>query len=240
MYLKIDLLILPLERKLFIKEIKKSLQDTYRHKGLRRRLVEELQNMGIQDKQVLQAIATVPRHFFFEKTFVQFAYENAAYPIDKDQTISQPYTVAFQTILLQVKKREKILEIGTGSGYQAAILGILGARVYSVERIKSLYETAKILFEDLGMRNVRNYYRDGHKGLGEFAPFDKILVTAAAKDIPIKLLDQLKIGGFLVIPVGKGRKQQMFRLQKTSEENDFIEENFGVFSFVPMLDGREI
>ncbi len=216
------------------------MQDTYRHKGLRRRLVDELQTMGIQDEKVLQAIATVPRHFFFERTFVQFAYENAAYPIDKNQTISQPYTVAFQTTLLQVKKREKILEVGTGSGYQAAVLGVLGARVYSVERIKSLYQSAKVLFEALGMRNVRNYYRDGHKGMGEFAPFDKILVTAAAKEIPIKLLEQLKIGGFLVIPVGKGRQQQMLRIQKTSEDNEYIEENFGGFSFVPMLDGREV
>lgn len=215
------------------------MQDTYYHKGRRRHLVAELKSNGIQDTSVLEVMERLPRHFFIDKTFEEAAYENRALPIDDDQTISQPYTVAFQSELLQVKKREKILEIGTGSGYQAAVLSLLGGRVYTVERIKHLHQKAKTTFENLGLLGIRTYYRDGYLGLAEFAPFDKIIVTAASEDIPTKLIEQLKTGGYLVIPIGKqGRTQRMLRIRKTSETNEFIQEDFGGFRFVPMLDGK--
>jgi len=215
-------------------------EDTYRHKGQRRQLVTTLRANGIKNEEILAVIERLPRHFFIDTTFQEAAYENRALPIDADQTISQPYTVAFQTELLEVKKREKILEIGTGSGYQAAVLSMLGARVYTVERIKSLYQQAKTTFEEVGLLGIRSYYRDGNKGMGEFAPFDKILVTAAAETIPTKLIEQLKVGGYLVIPVGKKDEiQRMLRLQKTSEDQEFTQEDFGAFRFVPMLSGKE-
>ena len=208
--------------------------DSYYQKGQRRRLVEDLYQKGILDQKVLDAILQVPRHFFFDSTFIDKAYEDKAYPIGEKQTISQPFTVAFQTELLEVKRREKILEIGTGSGYQAAILAALGARVYSVERIKKLYTQAKTRFK-IYNPTIRNYFRDGYKGLAEFAPFDKIIVTAAASAIPISLLEQLKINGILVIPVGNDKGQKMLKVRKISEENEFIQEDYGLFKFVPML-----
>lgn len=215
------------------------MQDTYQHKGQRRKLVAELKANGIKDERVLEVMEQLPRHFFIDGTFQEAAYDNRALPIDDDQTISQPYTVAFQSELLEVKKREKILEVGTGSGYQAAVLSLLGGRVYTIERIKSLHQKAKVTFQNLGLLGIRAYYRDGNNGLAEFAPFDKIIVTAAAKDIPLKLIEQLKVGGYLVIPVGnQNRTQRMLRIQKTSEDNEFNTEDFGGFRFVPMLGGK--
>ncbi len=208
--------------------------DSYYQKGQRRRLVDHLFQKGIHDQKVLDAILQVPRHFFFDTTFIDKAYEDKAYPIGEEQTISQPFTVAFQTELLAVKKREKVLEIGTGSGYQAAILSTLGARVYTVERIKKLYIQVTKRFK-IYYPTIRNYFRDGHKGLAEFAPFDKIIVTAAATSIPISLLEQLKLNGILVIPIGDNSGQEMLKITKVSEENDFIQENYGAFKFVPML-----
>lgn len=208
--------------------------DSYYQKGQRRRLVESLLQKGIQDTKVLDAILEVPRHFFFDSTFIDKAYEDKAYPIGEEQTISQPYTVAFQTELLEVKKREKILEIGTGSGYQAAILSTLGAKVYTVERIKKLHNQATKRFKAY-FPNIRNYFRDGYKGLAEFAPFDKIIVTAAAPSIPMNLIQQLKVKGVLVIPVGDDSGQEMLKITKVSEENNFIQESHGRFKFVPML-----
>lgn len=211
------------------------MKDTYRHKGLRRQLVEELRESGIVDERVLATIGELPRHFFLEKTFEDWAYQNKAFPIGNEQTISQPYTVAFQTILLEVKKRDTILEIGTGSGYQAAILSLLGGRVYTVERQEALYEKTKNLLEKLGFHRIRCYFRDGYKGLPEFAPFNKILVTAGAKEIPKALMEQLKIGGYLVIPVGR-KIQKMYRITRLSE-TEYQEEVFGKFRFVPFLKG---
>lgn len=208
--------------------------DSYYQKGQRRQLVDSLYQKGIQDQKVLDAILQVPRHFFFDSTFIDRAYEDKAYPIGEEQTISQPFTVAFQTELLEVKKREKVLEIGTGSGYQAAVLAALGARVYSVERIKKLHIQATKRFK-IYNPNIRNYFRDGYKGLAEFAPFDKIIVTAAAPSIPISLIEQLKLNGILVIPIGNNSAQQMLKIIKVSAENDFIQENHGTFRFVPML-----
>lgn len=213
------------------------MKDTYRHKGLRRQLVEELRESGIEDERVLTAIGELPRHFFLEKAFDEWAYQNKAFPIGNDQTISQPYTVAFQTILLKVKKKEKIMEIGTGSGYQAAILSLLGGRVYTIERQEYLYEKARNLLEKIGFQRIRCYYRDGYKGLPEFAPFDKILVTAGATEVPQALKEQLKIGGRLVIPVGK-KVQKMYRITRLSE-TEYQEEVFGKFRFVPFLKGTK-
>lgn len=211
------------------------MKDTYRHKGLRRQLVEELEDAGIKDQRVLAAIGQLPRHFFIDKTFEEWAYQNKPFPIGNDQTISQPFTVAFQTVLLDVQKRDKILEIGTGSGYQAAILSLLGGRVYTIERQEALYEKASQLLEKLKFHSIRCYYRDGYKGLPEFAPFDKILVTAGAPEVPEALKEQLKIGGILVIPVGK-KVQKMYRIIRLSE-TEYQEEVFGQFRFVPFLKG---
>ncbi len=209
--------------------------DNYRHKGLRRKLVETLAKKGIESERVLSAMDKVPRHFFLDKTFESKAYIDKAFPIGNDQTISQPFTVAFQTQLLEVKKREKILEIGTGSGYQAAILGALGARVFTIERQEPLYKKAKKLLHQLGLGNIRCYFKDGNKGLAEFAPFDKIIVTAGAEEVPKALFDQLRIGGFLVIPVGDG-VQKMLRIVKVAEDKWRTDE-FGDFKFVPFLKG---
>lgn len=202
---------------------------------MRRQLVETIKSKGITDDRVLEAIANIPRHFFLEKAFEDWAYQDKAFPIAKNQTISQPYTVAFQTELLDVHKREKILEIGTGSGYQAAVLAFLGGRVYSIERQETLYHSATRLLKELGFGNVRTYYRDGYKGLGEFAPFDKIIVTAGVDEIPGALLEQLKIDGILVIPVGK-EIQMMYKITRISD-TEFTKEKKGEFRFVPFLKG---
>ncbi|MBV6654349.1 MAG: protein-L-isoaspartate(D-aspartate) O-methyltransferase [Mameliella sp.] len=210
--------------------------DTYRHKGMRRKLVDQLISKGIKDEKILQAISALPRHFFLDKAFEEWAYQDKPFPIGNEQTISQPYTVAYQTQLLDVKKREKILEIGTGSGYQAGILGMLGARVYTIERQELLHHRAKKLLDHLKLGNIRCYLRDGYKGLPEFAPFDKILVTAGASEIPNPLIEQLKVGGQLIIPVGK-QSQKMLRITKTDEDRNLKTEQFSNFKFVPFLKG---
>ncbi len=214
------------------------MEDTFRHKGLRKRLVETLKSKGIVDETVLEAINLVPRHFFLDKAFEEKAYEDQAMPIEEGQTISQPYTVAYQTELLLPKKRIKILEIGTGSGYQAAILGVLGARVYTVERHEILYLKAKKIIDKLGLLNVRCYFGDGNKGLGEFAPFDRILLTCAATEVPQQLLKQLAIGGMMVLPLGDTNYQIMTRITKLTEDQ-FKYEKFDEFRFVPLLSGKK-
>jgi protein-L-isoaspartate(D-aspartate) O-methyltransferase len=209
------------------------MKDTYRHQGLRKNLVAEIKRKGITDQAVLKAIETVPRHFFFDNAFIEFAYQDNAFPIGAGQTISQPYTVAFQTGLLQVEKGDRILEIGTGSGYQTCILLELGARVFSVERQKLLYDKTRVLLPQLGY-NPRLFYGDGYKGLPAFAPFDKILVTCGAPEIPDELIKQLKVGGIMVVPTGSGEVQIMKTLVKVSENQHEITD-FGAFRFVPML-----
>ncbi len=209
--------------------------DTYRHKGMRRRLVETLVKKGIKDEGVLSAIGAIPRHCFLDGAFEEQAYEDRAFPIGAEQTISQPYTVAYQTTLLEINKRDTVLEIGTGSGYQACVLAEIGARVFTVERQEELHESAKRMFDLLGYPRIRAYLRDGYKGLREFAPFDRILVTAAAPYIPDALLEQLKPGGILVIPVGEDR-QTMTRVRRI-DEKDFVYEELDAFRFVPFLKG---
>jgi protein-L-isoaspartate(D-aspartate) O-methyltransferase len=212
-------------------------KDTYRHKGLRRQLLAHIADKGINSEAVLAAMMRVPRHFFLDKAFEELAYEDKAFPIGLEQTISQPFTVAFQTELLQIQPREKVLEIGTGSGYQACILAAMGARVYTIERHEPLHQRAKMMFEALQLVNVRAYFRDGYKGLGEFAPFDKIIVTAAAPFVPEPLKEQLKIGGRMVIPVGEGRTQEMQLWLKTGTV-DFEVARYDNFKFVPLLEGK--
>ena len=213
------------------------LSDTYRHKGLRKQLVDQIRKKGITDERVLQAILHIPRHFFIDSAFDKIAYEDRAFPIAEGQTISQPYTVAYQTQLLEVKPYEKVLEVGTGSGYQACVLAYMGAQVYTIERQKQLYDLCK-QFEYLrNFPGIRYFYRDGYQGLPTYAPFDKIIVTAAAPTIPEKLLEQLKPGGKMVIPVGEGSVQQMVRISKDLS-GQLHEETFDNFSFVPLLQGK--
>lgn len=214
------------------------MKDTYRHKGLRRKLIASIRAKGINNEAVLGIMEALPRHFFLEKAFEEWAYQDKAFPIGNDQTISQPYTVAYQTILLEVGKREKVLEIGTGSGYQAAVLAQLGARVYTIERQEALYTKTKKLLRALELGNIRMFWRDGFKGLPEFAPFDKILVTAGATEIPEILREQLAIGGKMVIPVGDRKEQRMCRLTRVSAL-EYVEEWLDNFRFVPFLPGTE-
>lgn len=209
------------------------LEDSYRHKGQRKELVKTIRKKGIQDEAVLEAINTLPRHFFFDSALDSHAYEDKAFPIGEGQTISQPYTVAFQTELLQIKPGDKVLEIGTGSGYQGAILHLLGAEVYTIEYQKKLYDRTKKFLAKLGI-HLHFYFGDGSKGLPENSPFDKILVTAGAPIVPQSLLKQLKIGGVLVIPVGDKNTQKMMRLTKKSETK-IVQEEFDNFAFVPLL-----
>ncbi|HEY4966379.1 MAG TPA: protein-L-isoaspartate(D-aspartate) O-methyltransferase [Puia sp.] len=213
------------------------LSDTYRHKGLRKQLVEQIRNKGISDERVLQAILDIPRHFFIDSAFDKIAYEDRAFPIAEGQTISQPYTVAYQTQLLEVKSYDKVLEVGTGSGYQACVLALMGAQVYSIERQKQLFDLCKQFVYLRNFPSIHYFYGDGYQGLPTYAPFDKIIVTAAAPAVPEKLLEQLKPGGKMVIPVGEGRVQQMVRISK-EESGQLFEETFDNFSFVPMLQGR--
>ena len=213
------------------------MEDSYRHKGMRKRLVETLVQKGINNELVLDAIYAIPRHFFLDKAFEEMAYEDKAMPILEGQTISQPFTVAYQSQLLEINKRDTVLEIGTGSGYQAAVLGAMGARVYTVERHEALYKKADKMMEALGLLNVRCYFRDGNKGLGEFAPFDRIIVTCGANDIPEILLEQLAVGGIMVIPVGDDNLQRMTRVYKLSPQQYKVEK-FDEFRFVPFLDGK--
>lgn len=209
--------------------------DTLRHKGMRKKLVEGLKIKGIRNQQILEAINTVPRHLFMESTFINFAYKDQAFPIGAGQTISQPYTVAFQTLLLEIKKNDKILEVGTGSGYQAAVLIELGAKVFTIERQKELYIKVQNFLPEIGY-NPAIFFGDGYIGLPNLAPFDKILVTAGATFIPAKLKNQLKIGGRLVIPVGNSKRQEMMVITRVSE-NEFKSEKHGGFVFVPLLKG---
>jgi protein-L-isoaspartate(D-aspartate) O-methyltransferase len=211
-------------------------KDTHKHQGLRNQLVATITEKGITDKNVLKAIATVPRHLFMDSGFVDFAYQDKAFPIAAEQTISQPYTVAFQTELLQVKPNDKVLEIGTGSGYQTAVLLEIGARVYTIERQKELFKKTKLFLPKLNYKPKKVIFGDGYKGLQEEAPFDGIIVTAGAPFVPKPLLAQLKIGGRLVIPVGD--EIQTMTLFVRTGEKDFEKHELGDFRFVPMLKER--
>lgn len=213
-------------------------EDTYQHKGMRRQLVKLLQEKGITDEQVLEAINNIPRHYFLDSAFDKIAYEDRAFPIGEGQTISQPYTVAYQTQLLQVKKGDKVLEIGTGSVYQASVLAEIGAWVYTIERQKKLYEAHKNFIFRNKYPNIKFFYGDGFEGLPTYAPFDKVIITAAAPFIPPKLLAQMKTGGMMVIPVDEGEVQRMLRITK-QPDGSFREEAFDQFSFVPMLSGKQ-
>ncbi|WP_143960677.1 protein-L-isoaspartate(D-aspartate) O-methyltransferase [Litoribacter populi] len=209
------------------------LEDSYRHKGQRRELVNLLRKKGISDDNVLNVINAIPRHFFFDSALHSHAYEDKAFPIGEGQTISQPYTVAFQTQLLEVKQGDKILEIGTGSGYQAAVLFLLGAEVHSIEYQPKLYERTKKFLPRLGI-NINFYQGDGSKGLPQNAPYDKIIVTAGAPVVPHSLLEQLSVNGYLVIPVGDRNTQKMLKLTKVSE-TEILQEEYDNFAFVPLL-----
>jgi protein-L-isoaspartate(D-aspartate) O-methyltransferase len=212
------------------------MKDSYRHKGLRQKLVNSLRDKGIGDESVLEAINRVPRHLFMDSSFISFSYADKAFPIASGQTISQPYTVAFQTQLLHVKKHQKVLEIGTGSGYQAAVLLELGVRVFTIERIRELYDAARMNLGTLGYK-PNFHYGDGYEGLPAFAPFDRILVTAAASEIPITLKEQLAIGGRLVVPVGDRFGQRMTLVERLTE-TEYRKTEHGYFSFVPLLPGK--
>ncbi|MBN1987252.1 MAG: protein-L-isoaspartate(D-aspartate) O-methyltransferase [Prolixibacteraceae bacterium] len=211
------------------------MNDDLRHRGMRKKLAAGLKIKGIRNEQVLEAIEKVPRHLFMESTFINFAYKDQAFPIGAGQTISQPYTVAFQTQLLQVEKNDKILEVGTGSGYQAAVLLEMGAKVFTIERQKELYLKAQSFLPEIGYHPAC-FFGDGYKGLPAFAPFDKILVTAGAPFIPEDLKNQLKVGGRLVVPVGTEKRQEMTVVIRISE-NEFKTEKHGGFVFVPLLKG---
>jgi protein-L-isoaspartate(D-aspartate) O-methyltransferase len=208
-------------------------KDTHKHQGLRNQLVKTLVAKGIQDKNVLKAIAIIPRHLFMDSGFMDFAYQDKAFPIAAEQTISQPYTVAFQSELLEIKLGDKILEIGTGSGYQTAVLIEMGAKVYTVERQKELFKKTKLFLPRLNYKPKKNVFGDGYKGMPEDAPFDGIIVTAGAPFIPKPLLAQLKIGGKLVIPVGDD--VQIMTLIIRKGDKDFEKHELGKFRFVPML-----
>ena len=210
-------------------------QDTLRHQGLRKLLVEGIRIKGIKDEKVLAAIGKVPRHLFMDSSFTQFAYKDQAFPIGAGQTISQPFTVAMQTYLLQVERHDKILEVGTGSGYQAAVLLEMGATVYTIERQRELYLKTQSTLPQIGY-NPKFFYGDGYKGLPTYGPFDKIIITAGAPAIPEELLTQLKVGGRMVIPMGPREKQTMYVVVKTSE-TEYYKESHGTFVFVPMLKG---
>ena len=209
------------------------MKDLPKHKGLRNQLVKTIRNKGITDEKVLDAISKIPRHLFMDSGFIDFAYQDNAFPIAAEQTISQPYTVAFQTELLAINKGDKILEIGTGSGYQTAVLIELETEVYSIERQKELYEKVRKFLPKLGYVAKKLSFGDGYKGWNEYAPFDKILVTAGAPFVPKPLLSQLKIGGKLVIPVGDSVQTMTLYIRKG--EKDFEKHEFGDFRFVPML-----
>lgn len=212
-------------------------EDSYQHKGLRKKLIDILRTKGITDENVLQAMNNIPRHFFLDSAFDKISYEDRAFPISEGQTISQPYTVAYQTQLLQVKPNEKILEIGTGSIYQATVLAEMGARVFTIERQKKLFEKTKQFIFKTRYPNIKFFYGDGYEGLPTYAPFDKVIITAAAPFIPPKLVEQLKQGGKMVIPVDEAEHQRMLRITK-NEDGSTTEEAFDNFSFVPMLTGR--
>jgi len=210
--------------------------DSYKHKGLRNKLVDGIRRKGIRDENVLNAISVIPRHFFLDSSFLEFAYIDKPFPIGAGQTISQPYTVAYQTELMDIKKGDKVLEVGTGSGYQACVLLEMGAKVFSIERHKVLYLKTKKFLPSISY-NPKLFYGDGYKGLPTFAPFDKIIVTAGAPYIPEPLVEQLKPGGVLVIPVGAGDIQIMTTITKGFDQKIGRKEH-GTFRFVPLLEDR--
>lgn len=212
------------------------MNDTPKYQGLRKQLVEKLRSKGITSNEVLKVIETTPRHYFMDQGLLNYAYEDQAYPIDADQTISQPYTVAFQTQILDVNINDRILEIGTGSGYQTAILLGLSKNIFTIERQHKLFKKTQRLLKDLNLRPKKIIFGDGYNGLPENAPFDKILVTAGAPEVPKELLKQLKVGGKLVIPIGIN-EQEMTRFTRTSIKT-FDKETFGKFKFVPLLNNK--
>jgi protein-L-isoaspartate(D-aspartate) O-methyltransferase len=221
---------------------KVSKEDEYLFLGKRKRLVEQLKEKGISNSDVLKAIETIPRHLFFDAStarpaMLEHAYSDKALPIGAGQTISHPFTVAFQTEKLELKTGDKVLEIGTGCGYQTAMLAEMGAKVFSIERQKTLYDKTKLFLPYLGYKAIRLFYGDGYKGLPQHAPFDKIVVTAGAPYIPNDLLVQLKVGGIIVIPIGEGEHQEMNVLKKISEQA-FEKQIIGKFKFVPMLQNK--
>ena len=212
-----------------------NIEDTYRHKGLRKQLVDVLRSKGITDEAVLSALNEVPRHVFLDSSFVELAYQDQAFPIGSGQTISQPHTVAFQTQLLQVQRGMKVLEIGTGSGYQACVLAAMGAKVFSIERQRNLYFKTKGILERLPFR-VKTFLGDGFEGLPTYAPFDRVIITAGAPDIPTLLIDQMKTDAIMIIPLDNdnGEGQTMMRITKLGD-GSLKKEAFGDFKFVPML-----
>ncbi|HCE55314.1 MAG: protein-L-isoaspartate(D-aspartate) O-methyltransferase [Lutibacter sp.] len=212
------------------------MKDTHKHNGLRNQLVKVIAQKGITDKNVLTALGNVPRHLFMDSGFADFAYQDKAFPIGSDQTISQPYTVAFQTELLQIRENHQILEIGTGSGYQTAVLLEMGAKVYTIERQQELFKKTKLFLPKLGYKPKKIIFGDGYKGLPEDAPFDGIIVTAGAPFVPKALLSQLKVGGRLVIPIGDA--EQIMTLFIRTSEKDFEKHELGKFKFVPMLNKK--
>jgi protein-L-isoaspartate(D-aspartate) O-methyltransferase len=216
----------------------KPVEDSYRHKGLRKKLVETVRSKGITDERVLKALEAVPRHFFLDSAFDELAYDDRAFPIGEGQTISQPYTVAYQSQLLDTKAFHKVLEIGTGSAYQAVVLAEMGVQVYTIERQKKLFNENKNFALLKKYPSIKFFFGDGYEGLPTYAPFDRILITAAAPEIPPKLIDQLKAGGKMVIPLGSGEVQQMMRVTRL-ENGALKEEVFDRFSFVPMLEGKK-
>jgi len=213
------------------------MEENFQYKGLRNKLVEEIRRKGIRDEKVLAALNKVPRHLFMDSGFIKFAYRDQAFPIRAGQTISQPYTVAFQTQLLEVNEMHKILEVGTGSGYQAAVLAEMGAKVFTIERQKELYLMSQTLLTSLHYR-LHFFYGDGYQGLPTYGPFDRILITAAAPVVPDKLLEQLKTGGRLVVPLGELNSQVMTLIEKIGD-NEYRKSDHGLFVFVPMLGGKE-
>lgn len=212
------------------------LKDTHRHQGKRHQLVKVIQAKGIESEQVLKAIGKIPRHLFMDSGFEDHAYEDKPFPIAADQTISQPYTVARQTELLNIKPGDKVLEIGTGSGYQASVLLEMGAQVYTIERQKELFKKATLFLPKIGYRPKKALFGDGYKGLPEFAPFDGIIVTAGAPFVPKPLMEQLKVGGNLVIPVGK--EVQIMTVFTRKSEKEFVKNEYGEFRFVPLLEDK--
>ena len=213
-------------------------EDSYRHKGLRKKLVQGIQGKGISDDRVLDAILEVPRHFFLDSAFDELAYDDRAFPIGEGQTISQPYTVAYQSQLLEVRPFMKVLEIGTGSAYQAVVLAEMGAQVFTIERQKKLFDNNKQFAFLKKYPSIKFFYGDGYEGLPNFAPFDRVLITAAAPEIPEKLIEQLKPGGMMVVPLGAGDVQRMMRITKL-DDDAVKEEVFDHFSFVPMIEGKK-
>lgn len=211
--------------------------DTFRHKGMRKELVAYLRTKGITDEAVLAAIDNIPRHLFMDGAFLEFAYQDKAFPIAAGQTISQPFTVAFQTQLLNLKKGDKVLEIGTGSGYQTAVLCELGAKVFTIERQRPLFLKSQQILKQLGY-NPKQFYGDGYIGQPSFAPFDKVLVTAGAPFIPPKLIEQLKPGGILIIPVGD-TVQTMIEIRKAAD-GSITQTEHGNFKFVPLLEDKQV